>query len=616
MIKRYVRKLGEIISKIIIENTPFFIFLGILNFFPKEYIFLRDLKEIFAQYILPIVVSYNSGKLFEKKFGGMSAVIVMGGILTLYNFTSFLGPIFVGCLAGILIREYRKKITKYVYPGYEMLLNNMGTVLVSSLLLYVFIWILPWYKYTQEHFIWNILKGIFTIKFLPLFSIIIEPAKIFFLNNIINHGILSVLGLSELREHGKSIFFLMETNPGPGVGILLAYYFTERENGNKKKMTETLSNVFIHFVGGIHEVYFPYVLKKMKLISALVCGGMTGVYIFSKFGTGLVGVASPGSALLLLILAPLGDKTAVVLGILASGMISFSVAYLIIKNEAASIEGKNEEGEKPLKFLAEREDMKKDKKIRICVVCDAGMGSSAMGATLLRRKLEKTGLENISVENAGVDNIPDETDLVIVHKQLVNRIHNDNKWDVIIIDDFMDSEFYANLANRLRNQKKVSKEINIEGKTGRDDKQAHILKKTNIRLGLKRVKKEDALQRVGEKLWEEGYVEKEYAESILRREKVSNTYLGMGIAIPHGDKEGIRNIKGSGIVIDQYPYGIDYGNGETVYLVIGIAALKDEHIKIISRLAEIIEDVKISEQLSTIVDVEEVYQIFLSLEDE
>ncbi|TDT66989.1 PTS system mannitol-specific IIC component [Hypnocyclicus thermotrophus] len=664
MRKRIYKRVANLISKIILENIPFFILLGILSFFGLEYSMLNDFKDIMHKYVIPVVVTYTAGRTIENKFGGITAVIVMGGVLSKYSFQSFLGPILIGVIAGIVIRKYREQIKKIPYPGYEMILNNLGTVFISLLLIMLFVYILPVYGYVQVKFLNRFKETIFNITYFPLFSVIIEPAKVFFLNNLINHGVLSVLGLAELNEKGKSIFFLLETNPGPGLGVLLAYYFYEKKKQNHVKTKDIASNIFIQFIGGIHEVYFPYVLRRLTLIPALIMGGVTAVYIFQRFDAGLVGVASPGSIIMLLVLAPVKDKIIVFFGVMISTVVTFLISYYIL-NRKEIMNGKKEI-DNMFNRIYVNEKIKYREKINIYVVCDAGMGSSAMGATLLERKIKKAGIRNIKVDNSSVDRIPENGDIIIVHKQLLNRIDvNESEKNIITIDDFMDSKFYDILVEKLKNtidsdivlgkerkniiniekivrEEKLTEEINKKYKTKRSElmkdkkelniekenkeqkenrienivKNKKILYRENIQIGLKRTEKEKALKNIGKELFEKGYVTEEYIETILEREKVSSTYLSYGIAIPHGSAKGTPYIKQSGIVIHQYPYGIDYGDGKIVYIIIGIAALKDKHIQIISKLAELIDNEKISEQLSTAIDIEEIYQIFLDLEEE
>ncbi len=88
---------------------------------------------------------------------------------------------------------------------------------------------------------------------LPVASLVIEPAKVFFLNNAINHGVLTPLGSAEAAREGSSVLFLLEANPGPGLGVLLA--FTVFGVGAARATAP--GALIIHFFGGIHEVYFP-----------------------------------------------------------------------------------------------------------------------------------------------------------------------------------------------------------------------------------------------------------------------------------------------------------------------------------------------------------------------
>ena len=135
---------------------------------------------------------------------------------------------------------------------------------------------------------------------LPLTSIFVEPAKVLFLNNAINHGVFTPLGTQEAVENGKSILFLIEANPGPGVGLLLAFTFF----GKGLAKATAPGALVIQFFGGIHEIYFPYVLMKPKLILAVILGGMTGVATNLVFDSGLRAPAAPGSIIAVWLQAP------------------------------------------------------------------------------------------------------------------------------------------------------------------------------------------------------------------------------------------------------------------------------------------------------------------------
>lgn len=617
-----VRKLLDIISKIIIENIPFFIVLGILSLFNDSYIYLHEFKEILLKYILPVILCYTSGKLLDKRYGGIVSVVVLGTVLVNYNFLSFLEPIIIGIVSGWITQKYCEIVDKLKITGAEMTFYNLGTAVLAVGISFGLHYLLPFYQSFQEIVSSELSNVVFDSKFIPLLSVIIEPAKVFFLNNLINHSLLSSLGFLELNEKGKSIFFLLETNPGPGLGILLCYYIYEKRKKNIEKVKEARSNIFIHFFGGIHEVYFVYVLRNLKLVLALIVGGVSGIFFFQRFNVGLVGVASPGSVLLLLLLSPLEDKLHVLFGIGISAIITFIIAFLIIKE--------NDEGLEVADLNYSEAIILSNNKLEICVSCDAGMGSSAMGATLLRKKLVKEGIKNIKVVNSSIDLVPETSNIIVVHRQLVDRLRIDTKGkDIFIIDDFMDSGFYDSLAKKIKElsiEEELDKKTEIissdNSKNNRDkeekkwNEKIKILEKDNIRLGLKRTDKISAIANAGKILVEKGYVEEEYIDSMVERETLSNTFLDNGIAIPHCTAEGLKYIKNSGIVILQYPYGISYGNGKTVYLIVAIASLKDSHINILKKLAEIFDDEKMAEQLSTTVDVNEIYESLLSLEEQ
>jgi PTS system mannitol-specific IIC component len=596
-----LKKTAEFISHVVVKNIPFFIVIGIVTLLD-----LGEFKTLLYGTLLPVIIAYTSGSILEEKYGGITAVIVMGGVLSQYQIGSLLEPIFIGALGGYSIKKYNEILKKYKYPGYEMLINNLGLAFIGLGLIWIINKGLPFYEEFQSLFQTSIISKLFNVEYLPLYSIIIEPSKVFFMNNFINHGIFSVLGISELSEKGKSIFFLLETNPGPGFGMLLAYFFTVN---NKEKRKETLSNIFIHSIGGIHEVYFPYVLKNLKMILPLILGGMSGIFFFSKLNLGLVGIASPGSVFLIMILAPFKDKLPVLFAITASAGVSFLLSYIILKQQQKFKIEPKEEKETEKNILSEIENipvMVKEYK-NIYLVCDAGMGSSAMGLTFLRRKLEKNSLTGtgINIINCSIDNIKYKNpDIIIVHRQLLERTKQEiSGVEIIIVDDFLDPKPYDLLIEKIKMQRMPLKKVK------------HTLEKKNIKLGLKRVKKEEALRDLGKSMYENEHVEEPYIENILDRESLGSTYTGKGIALPHGTSKGRIYIKKTGLVIHQYPYGIDFENGNTVYVLIGVAALEDEHIEIISKIADIIDDEKLSEILATTVDIDEVYKI-LCLEDE
>jgi len=164
-------------------------------------------------------------------------------------------------------------------------------------------------------------------RLLPLADIIIEPAKVLFLNNAINHGILGPIGVTQVEKAGRSVLFMLESNPGPGLGLLLAYWFA----GKGMSKESAPGAIIIHFLGGIHEIYFPYVLAHPVMILALWAGGILADLWFVITGAGLVATPSPGSIFAYLAVIPKGQHFPVLMGILIAAVASFLVGSFILR---------------------------------------------------------------------------------------------------------------------------------------------------------------------------------------------------------------------------------------------------------------------------------------------
>ena len=235
------------------------------------------------------------------------------------------------------------------------------------------------------------------------------------MNNAINHGIFTPLATAQVLEHGKSILYMLEANPGPGLGVLLAYMFFCKDKTTKDSAP---SAVIIHLFGGIHEIYFPYVLMNPMVIIAPIVGNIAAIFWFTITGAGLAGPASPGSIIAFMMMAPGSDTLIVLTGVLIAAGVSFAIATPIIKMAGSkSLEDAQKEvatrkaqskGETPSFTGLEKTNVKK-----IIFACDAGMGSSAMGATKFRNRI-KAQRPEIVVKNTSVDNIPTDCDIAVV----------------------------------------------------------------------------------------------------------------------------------------------------------------------------------------------------------
>ena len=289
---------------------------------------------------------------------------------------------------------------------------------------------------------WVVSKGM-----LPLASVLVEPGKILFLNNAINHGVFSPLGVQQVQTTGKSILFLIETNPGPGLGILLAYFFFTK--GAVKDTTP--GAIIIHFFGGIHEIYFPYVLMNPFLILAVIAGGFSGVLTNVILSTGAFATPSPGSIFALMAVAAKGSHLGILLAVLISTAVSFAVAMPFVRR----FDKRNVDASEALDSARQQtQDIKGIGKVsKIVFACDAGMGSSAMGANRLKKKLKAAGL-NVLVEHAPVDDIPQDAGLVISHVNLTERAKaNAPKARHFSITNFVNAPEYDEIVKELSGEK-------------------------------------------------------------------------------------------------------------------------------------------------------------------
>lgn len=612
-IKVKIQDFGRFLSGMVMPNIGAFIAWGLITalFIPTGWLpneKLAQLVDPMITFLLPLLIGYTGGKMVGDTRGGVVGAISTMGVIVGAEIPMFLGAMIMGPLGGFLIKKFDEKIEGKIKTGFEMLVNNFSAGIIGMIMaIFAYLAIGPVVSVLSS-FLGRAVESIVKAGLLPLASIFVEPAKILFLNNAINHGVLGPIGLQEAKEIGKSIFFLIETNPGPGLGILLAYLAF----GNESIKQSTPSAIIIHFLGGIHEIYFPYVLMNPALILAVIAGGASGVLVFNIFNAGLVATPSPGSIFALLAMTPKGSFVGVLLGVLVSIIVTFVVASIFIKSANKSLDEEElKKATEKMEKLKNKDEIELNAKInKIVFACDAGMGSSAMGASLLRNKIEKAGLD-IEVINCAIEDIPTDGDIIITHKNLTGRAKEKapNKKH-ISIDDFISTPVYDQIVEKLLENNKT--DINNQKKYRDLSALDNILEKENILLNLKRTSKNEAIDLAGELLVKGGYVKSDYIDSMHAREKELSTYIGNGVAIPHGDKSSKDKIIKSGIVILQYPEGIDYGDGNIAYLVIGIAGKDNEHLKILSKLSLVLEDEKLVKEIIKETDKEKVYNIIMN----
>ncbi len=560
-------------------------------------------------YLIPILIASTGGRMVGGDRGRVvGAIAVIGAIMSDTSITMLMAAMVMGPLAGFCIKKFDQLMEGRMPAGFEMLINNFSAGIIGMLLAMLgYIAIGP----LMSAILAVLSAGVSILVehgLLPLVSIFIEPAKVLFLNNAINHGIFTPLATEQAAEFGKSIMYMLEPNPGPGLGVLLAYMFFCKDKTTKDSAPGA---VIIHLLGGIHEIYFPYILMNPLVIVAPILGNIAAIFWFSITDCGLVGPASPGSIIAYLMMTPGSDMIKVIIGVLIATGISFAVASPIVKmaggksleeaqNKMASMKAASK-GETVVPGTIERfAEVKK-----IIFACDAGMGSSAMGATKFRNRI-KNDRPDITVANTSVDNIPADCDIAVVQTTLAARAKKSApQAQLITIGNFLADPaldaLYVQLTTGDAPAAPAGENTDIVIPDTPIKKQVIIA--DGIKLGQKPVTKEEAIQAAGELLVKLGYVDESYVDAMQEREKLVSTYMGMGVAIPHGTTQAKGTVKKTGIVFLQYPEGVDFGS-EKAQLVFGIAGIGDEHLDLLSKLCNLLEDPALLETLKTTDDVD------------
>lgn len=623
--KEKVQSFGRFLSGMVMSNIGAFIAWGLTAalFIDTGWCPNKELSTLvgpFLGYALPLLIAYTGGKMVGGTRGAvMGAIAVMGVIQSNPGTTMLMGAMVMGPLAGWVIKQFDALVEGKIKPGFEMLVNNFSVGILGLIMAILGFYItgpimaaiLALLKAGAEVLVAN--------RLLPLVSLVVEPAKVLFLNNAINHGIFTPLGAEQASEFGKSIFYMIETNPGPGTGVLLAYWLFSRDQVTKDSAPGAL---IVHLLGGIHEISFPYILMNPLLLLATIGGSFAAMVYNTLLGLGLSGPASPGSIFAFVGMAPKGSTLSVFFAFVIAAGVSFLIASPIVRlsNGKGSLEDARQE-------VASRKSAAKglhpagagDKKVdlrtlnQIVFACDAGMGSSAMGAAVMQRKLERAGFGNIKVTHASVSEIPPGAQFVICHEDLAERARRSApQARLVTITNFMNAPEYDELVNEIivsRENPHQQSAAQNPAKAARPDYHGGVLIRKNILLNRPKQTKEEVIRDMGRVLHESGYVTERYTEAMLKKEEVFNTAIGNKLAIPHGVEGMTGEILNAGIAIFTYPDGVDWGNGQTVNLVIGIASVGDEHLETLSKIATTCSSEAEVEKILKL-NVDEVYELF------
>ncbi|MEV0868662.1 PTS sugar transporter subunit IIA [Brachybacterium paraconglomeratum] len=708
-----LQKVGTSLSNMVMPNIPALIAWGILTafFIPDGWTPNEPLAAVVGpmiHYLLPLLIANTGGRMVYEARGAVVGVIATMGVIggsdwliaqenaklleewvaagnaagdyaELGQVHMFIGAMIMAPLAAWVMKKLDRLWQDHIPAGFEMLVNMFSAGIVGfGLLVTGFFGLAPLVNGLMT-LLSNGVAALVNAGLLPLVSILIEPAKVFFLNNAINHGVLTPLGISEAAINGKSVLFLLESNPGPGVGILLAFTFF----GRGAAKASAPGAAIIQFFGGIHEIYFPYVLMKPLLILAAIGGGMTGVFINVLFGTGLIAPASPGSIFAIFGVAARDSYLGIALAVLGAATVSFLLSALFLKI------GKQDDGDIAA-ATAKMEQMKGKKSSvagaltgagaagaagagaaaaadasghtgpirKIVFACDAGMGSSAMGATVLRKKVRAVGFGDVEVTNKAISSLSDEWDVVVTQKELTDRARQRTGSAVhVSVDQFMNSPRYdevvelvgqrnapddaddtsaeaaattgagagaaaaapsADDAPRGRHaapRPEDEQPAEAEGTAGTEaaaedstDSAPQILAPSSIVLDGTATDSASGIDEAGALLVAAGAVDEGYVRAMHDREATVSTFMGNGLAIPHGTNEAKSSITRSAMSFVRYPGGIDW-NGNSTTFVIGIAGVGNEHLTLLQKVAMTFSDPAQVKRLEDATTTDEILEI-------
>ena len=621
--KNGLQKFGKFLSAMVMPNIGAFIAWGFITalfiadgWLPNER--LATIQPYMLYYLIPVLIAGQGGYMVGGDRGRVMGAIAVAGTIAGVGGTEgqpmLLGAMVMGPLAGWCIKKFDQFMETRMPAGFEMLINNFSVgIFGMALAILGFYGIGP----AMTAILAVLSAGVDVLVnhgLLPLVAIFIEPAKVLFLNNAINHGIFTPIGTEQALETGRSIMYMLEADPGPGLGVLLAYWAFAKDKATKQSAPGA---VIIHFFGGIHEIYFPYVLMNPIVIIAPIVGNMVAIFWFTIMKCGLVSPAAPGSIIAFLSMTPKDKMWQTIVGVLLATVVSFLIAAPIIKftdkgknlEEAQDQVAANKAKAKGTALAAGAGIADPSLVKKIIFACDAGMGSSAMGATKFRNRIKELR-PDITVTNTSVDNIPADCDIAVVQEMLIDRAEKSApQAEIVSIGNFLSDPALDVLFEKITSDpvSAVTESVAMdaaaeEAADAPAEPKPAVMHASGIKVGQAPVSKEEAIRAAGELLVAEGCVEPPYVDAMLDREKVFTTYMGMGIAIPHGTSEAKAQVKKTGITLVQYPEGVDFGD-EKANLVFGIAGVGDEHLDMIQKIVQALENPEELEKMKTTDDV-------------
>lgn len=619
--KEGVQRFGKFLSGMVMPNIGAFIAWGFLTaifttggWFPNEQ--LATIISPMLKFLIPIMIAGQGGYMVAGNRGRVIGMISIVGAIVASDYTMLMGAMIMGPLAGWIIKKWDRWAKTWTPTGLEMLVDNFSIGLIG-LALVIFSY------YAVGPLMGAILvlltagtQVLVNNGLLPFLAFFIEPAKVLFLNNAIGNGIFVPIATEQALTTGKSIMFMLESNPGPGLGLLLAYAFFCKDDDTRQSAPGA---IIVQFIGGIHEIYFPYVLMNPRVIIGPMLGNFAAILWYVATGTGLVGPASPGSIIGFLSMAPGGAIVQVLVGVGLAAVISFAVSSPIVRASDVSLndQSSSEESAEAVAatLVADKTAITAGSVAKVVFACDAGMGSSAMAASRFMKRISSVR-PDIKVTHSSVDEIPSDADVVVCQKTLAERAHKSapSTAQIVVINNFMNdpaiNALQTQLTTSATTQKAAVAATNAASKaTEQTPKPVNdVMTAKDVRLGLPSVSREEAIRQAGRMLVDAGCVDEGYIDAMVERDKEVSVYLDNGIAIPHGTNASKKFVKKTGVVALQYPDGIDF-DGNKAYALFGIAGKGDEHLEVLAKIAGALDDKAAADKLRTSKSVDDFLKV-------
>ncbi len=645
-VRARIQKFGGYLAGMIMPNIGAFIAWGLITtlFIERGWLpnsTLAGMVGPMLYFLLPLLIGYTGGRMVHGQRGAVVGSIATMGVIigaitdfaTLTGTPMFLGAMAMGPLAAWVLKHFDRAVEGRVRAGFEMVVDNFSLGIIGMLLAIVGTLgigpiIAAIVSVLSAGVNWLVTAGL-----LPLASILVEPGKVLFLNNAINHGIFTPLAAIDVENTGQSILYMVESNPGAGLGLLTAFMLF----GPKSLRASTSGAIVIHFFGGIHEIFFPYILMRPVMILATILGSMSGLFVATITGAGLVAPPSPGSILAYLAVTPPGGFIPMLLTVGTAALVSFLVASALLKFGRGSDDSEEEEAAAEMfEALGDGTAVLGSDITKIVIACDAGMGSSVMVSGQMKKRLSPYGVE---VVHTPVDQIPADAQVVLTQDGLVDRAASKVPASLVVPfssylgDPAFDRVELAVREGLLLTATGVGGEPHLATpaepappepapapvatatkKRLKKRLDPGVLPRQNVKLDLTATSKDDAIRQAGRVLVECGAAEPDYIEGMLARELQTTTFLGQGVAIPHGTNEAREHIKSAALGFLQFPDGVDW-DGHDVNVVIPIASNSNEHVALLAALASTLADKDRAEALRSAGSVDEVLDLLTPEEE-